>query len=286
MVNIYNYINYRTFIQDYYLDKKKKSPSFSYQIFADIADFNDKSSIYSIIKGKRNISVNVVYKLSKAMNLKRAESEYFEVLVAFNQAKATHEKNHYFERLCKIRCRGKNSDALKLHTFRKDQFDFYSKWYNVMIRSIIEMHGFNGDYKWLASMTYPSITQKQARQSVKLLEKLELIRKNENGEYKALHKNVTTGKELMPLAISNFHQECIKLASKALDEMPSEIRNFSGLTLGISDETYKTILSELREFQNRVTELASHDKKADRVYHFNFHLFPTSKNDKPNKKQL
>lgn len=285
VINVFSYTNYRTFLQDYYLDKKSDTPSFSYQTFAQVAGFNDKSSIYSIIKGKRNISVNVVYKLSKAMGLNRSESEYLEILVAFNQAKTKTEKNHYFERLCKTRCRGRNITAFEQHEFRKDQYEFYSKWYHVMIRSILDMHEFRGDFKWLASMTFPPITPKQARESVKLLKKLHLVEKGDDGVYKVCHKNLTTGKEVLSLAISNFHQECMELAKRALDEVPSQIRNISGLTLGISHETYNLILSELQDFQKKILELADSDSKADRVYHFNFHLFPTTNNYKPEAEQ-
>ncbi len=281
VVNVFNYTNYRTFLKDYYEFRKQTTPSFSYQIFAENAGFNDKSSIYSIVTGKRNISTNVVYKISKAIELDHSETEYLEMLVSFNQAKTKNERNHFFERLCKIR--GKRSN-LKQQTFRKDQYDFYSKWYHVMIRSIIEMYEFRGDFKWLASMTNPPITPKQAKESVNLLEKLELVTRTEDGLYKVAHKNLATGKEILSLAIANFHQECINLASRALNEIPSEQRNISGLTLGISERTYNLILSELQEFQKRILEVSSDDSDADRVYHFNFHLFPTSKNDSSKKR--
>src|SRR6185369_4159464 len=84
---------------------------------------------------------------------------------------------------------------------RQDQFQFYSKWYHSVIRSLIEMAGFKDDFKRLAAALSPRITAREAEASVRLLEKLGLIVKNADGVYQATHKTITTGKNASHILI-------------------------------------------------------------------------------------
>ena len=138
----------------------------------------------------------------------------------------------------------------------------------------------------LGSMISPPISSRQAKKSVELLEKIGFVKMMKSGRYGVRQKDLATGSEILSVAVAKFHKECIQLASDALDNIPSDHRNFSGLTLGISKKTYQKILSELTSFQQTVLQIASEDKSADRVYHFNFHLFPASKYENlPQKKK-
>jgi uncharacterized protein (TIGR02147 family) len=59
-------------------------------------------------------------------------------------------------------------------------------------------------------------------------------------------------------------------------KLPRSKRHITGLLLGISPETYKTVCEETRKFQDRILALAEQDKSAGIAYQFNFHLFPVS----------
>jgi uncharacterized protein (TIGR02147 family) len=158
-----------------------------------------------------------------------------------------------------------------------DQYEFYSKWYHVAVRSLIGMYEFKSDYAWLARQVQPHLTPKQARQSVKLLLKLGLITRYKNGVFDITEKSITTGEEVTNLALQNFHVECSGLAAKAIGDLPRNKRNITGLTLGISENCYLRICEEINEFQKKIMLMADRDGNADRVYRFNFHLFPISK---------
>ena len=278
MINVFDYTDFRKYLSDYYETMKTEKNHFSYKILANKAGFQNKGFVYNIVKGNKALSKSNIFKLSQALGHNRFETEYFETLVTFNQAKDLNEKNFYFDKLNQLQNKGKKKSEAQV--IRQDQYEFYSKWYHVVIRSIIDMYEFSDDFKWLSKMVYPPISLKQAKQSVTLLEKLGFIEKQADGIYKVTEKSLTTGEKVLSLAVQNFHVECTKLAQKTLHEAPSNKRNITGLTLGISEQTYKRICEEIQQFQQNIMNLANSDEQADRVYQFNFHLFPISDSDK------
>lgn len=208
------------------------------------------------------------------MNLNARESDFFENLVSFTQAKNLRERNYFFEKLNAIK--SMRQGAKTVRETRKDQYEFYSIWYISVIRSLIDMHRFKDDYKWLAKSVYPRIKPKEAKKAVMVLEKLGMIRKRKNGFFEVVDKTITAGKEIVQLGLLNFQAQTTELALKAIQELPKEKRNISGLTLGISRKTYEAMCREIEAIQSKLLAMAEQDKEADSVYQMNFHFFPVS----------
>jgi uncharacterized protein (TIGR02147 family) len=274
MPNIFEYIDFRKFLSDYYEEKKAKDPGFSYQVFADRAGFKNRGFVFNIIRGGKKLSKSNILKLSVALGLGRQEADYFETLIGMNQSAEYEVRKRFYERLEAIKNQGRKTSPVQ--TIRKDQYEFYSKWYHGAIRSLINNFEFRDDYGWLAKNVHPRISPLQARKSVELLKRLGLIKKQPEGLYGVTDKLITTGHDVAGLAITNFHLETLGLASDAIKELPRDKRNVTGLTLGISRKTYELICEKTREFQSEILELAKDDHDADRVYQYDFILFPVS----------
>jgi uncharacterized protein (TIGR02147 family) len=275
MLNVYEYTDYRAFLKDYYKEKKAANPVFSYNSFSLKAGFKNKGFLYGAIHGSKNLSKSSIIKVSNALGLKKNEADYFENLVFFNQAIDLIERTYFCEKLNSSKPLDKSITVV--HQTRKDQYEFYSTWYHSAIRSLIDMYPFKGDYAWLARNVHPRITEKQAEKSVALLEKLGFIEKQKSGVYKLTNPNITTGNEIIALAALNFHKEASRLVEYALDTVPKDRRNITGLTLGISELTYLRICEELKEFRARIVNIVQDDQEADRAYQLNFHFFPVTK---------
>jgi uncharacterized protein (TIGR02147 family) len=208
------------------------------------------------------------------MGLSKSEAEFFENLVNFNQSSNFKERTFYFEKLNTVL--PKNVEASSARQLREDQYEFYSQWYNVALRSLIDLHPSIRDPKILSKMVYPLLTAKQVQKSLDLLVRLGLIVVQPDGGFQVSSKMLTTGPDLQKLAVQQFHIACMGLAEKALVDLPSDKRNFSGVTLGISQEAYRKISEELVKFQRNILSIAENDSGSDMVYQFNFHLFPMS----------
>jgi uncharacterized protein (TIGR02147 family) len=277
MINIFEYTDYRKYLEDYYQEKKKQNPKYSYQVIAQKAGFNNRGFVYNIIKGIKSCSKSHCFRLSQALSHTTFEAEYFENMVSFNRAENLKEKNFFFDKLNQIRAATANIS--KAQIIKQNQYELYATWYHSAIRSLIGMYKFDGDYDWLSKMVFPLITTKQAKQSVDLLLSLGLIYQDENGFFNITEKSITTGNDISGFAISNFHLECTNLAKNAIHNLPRDQRHATGLTLGISRKTYDEICKEIEEFQQRLMMIANQDEKANQVFQINFHFFPFSKSD-------
>jgi uncharacterized protein (TIGR02147 family) len=274
MVNVFDYTDFRKYLAEYYEERKQNNPRFSYQIIADNAGIKSKGFIYNIINGKKILSKSNIFKLSKALDHNQYEADYFENCVAFSQSEDLLERKTLLEKLNKAKNIRKVPSKTQL--LRKDQYEFISNWYHAIVRSIIGMYSFKGDYRRLAKMVNPPITATQAKHSVLLLERLGLINRGDNGDYTLSEAGLTTGKDVTSIAFQNFHLSCIDLAKRAIAVFPPNRRNITGLTLGISEKSYDRICDEIQMFQSKIMEIANADMEANRVYQLNFHFFPAS----------
>jgi len=274
MPDIFRYTDYRLFLADYYKERKVVTPAYSFQVLSEKAGFASRGFLHNVMTGVKNLSRAGALKLAPALRLSAKEADYFETLVAFNQAKTLRERNHHFARLRSFTFRGKGATALR--ETGREHYAFYSAWYISAIRSLIDLHPFSGDYDGLDRTLFPAIKPRDAKRAVAILENLGMIHKKRDGSYAIADKTITAGSEIVALGLQNFQLQTLELAKSALQELPKEKRNISGLTLGISERAYQAICAEISEFQSRLLAIAEADGEADTVYQLNFHFFPMS----------
>lgn len=266
---VYRYSDYRVFLRDFYKEKKSSSPSFSYQVIANKTGFKSKSFFPQVLQGKRNLSEESIFALKKILNLNEKEFSYFKTMIAFNQAQDHERKNHFYKKLLE----------LNIHVDSKlimeTKHAFYSQWYHNTIRELISFFDFKEDYVILGKTVKPAISPSQAKDSVDLLLKLGLIAKTKNG-YIQTDPDITTGDTVTSLAVETFHIQNLKLAAESIKSYSADERDVSCIVAGLSEEGVRIIKEELRFFRKRLIALMNQHKKADRVYHLNMQLFPTT----------
>lgn len=270
MKSVFEYTNYRLFLKEYY-EERKAETGFTYRDFAEMTGMNSTSWLLHLIKGTKNLSQDTSLRIAKALKLNRAETEYFELMVPFTQAKTSAAKDQIYQRMLGLKRR------LKIVKIGEEQYDYYVKWYHPVVRSLVTKVEFGDDFAKLARCLMPPITPGEAKKSVKLLEKLNLIMRGPDGRY--VHKNavVSTGDEVASLNVINYHKQVSRLAEAAHDRASRDDRDISALTLGISEEDFKIVKARIQAFRKEIMELALASKDADRVYQLNFQFFPVGR---------
>ncbi|SOE45964.1 TIGR02147 family protein [Fibrobacter sp. UWT3] len=274
---IFEYLDYREFLKDYYNTKKEANPAFSLRVFSDKIGFKAKDFISRVMNGDKNLSSQSIPKVASGLRLGKHETEFFIALVKFNQAETTEERNSAFGEMQAVLKVVRFAE--KQHLLGHAQYMVYSHWRHLTIRSLIGMYGFDGDYEALARRVHPRITAEEAKASVKLLEDCMLIKKGKNGKYVLTENAITTGDRTSKLALRGFHQDCLKLAADSIDRDPPGTRHISGLTLGISQEGYERIVERINAFRKEIALIAEEDENSDKVFQLQFALFPVGGKD-------
>jgi uncharacterized protein (TIGR02147 family) len=270
VMDIFDHSDYRQVLKDLYDGRKKQDPKFSYRFIALKAGFKSAGFFSQILQGKTNISMSTALSLAAVFKLKAAEVEYFENLVQFNQAKTQSDRQHYFRKIISLK-------KCKLKTLDERQFELFTKWYYLAVRELIGMIRFKGDFKQLAETLVPPISPAEAKEAVKVLEKLGLIQLRPSGVYEKLDATLTTGDYWKSVAIAQFQVDTLDLAKGSYDRVDPADRNHSTLTLSISNGEYLWIKEEFGNLRKKILEMAKGCPHPDRVYQINVNIFPLSR---------
>jgi len=267
-INIYEYEDYRQLLQDLYTHKKKQLPHFSYRYIAGKVGFSSAGFFSNILQGKRNISDRLLLRFAELFGFSERETDFFENLVHYTQATQHEQKRRHYQRMLALR-------KSFVHPLAAYKYQYFEKWYHVAIRGLLYFFEFSGNYKELAAKLTPKITEREAKESVTLLSKLDLIRKDDQGVYRVTEKSITTVPDVPLHAIHTFQKSAIELAKESIDRFEKPDRWISTLTLSVDQATYQAIVRRLTEFQREAMELAKGEQSGKgRVYHINFQIFP------------
>jgi len=278
MNKIFVYLDYRLYLKEYFSSMKEKYSYFSYRWFAQKANISSSGLYQRVVKGERNLTTKTVEQFIAGVGFDKKEAEYFRLLVGFNQAKTTAEKQRNYIQLLSI------SDFVEEHRLALDEYSYLSQWYFPVIRELVTHISTENGYDLLAKTVSPPITSRQAQKAVELLCRMEFIEKDESGFYSQRDTSITTGNDLEKmrgLACRTFNKEMLELAKKSLDSHAVNERFAAGITMGISDSCYDHIIQEYDAFRERIVSIVEKDTSSSRVCQMSFQLFPLSQDISP-----
>ena len=270
MISIYEYQNFRLFLSDFLNEKKKQEKGFSQRDILKKMGISSTGFLSNVFSGRNNLTTTQIASLSKVLKLKKAEAAYFESMVLFTQAKTIDEKTTYYSRMVKLH-------KSKFKSLKASQLSLFAKWHYAVIRELIYFYEFKGDYKELAKMVDPPISPKEAEEAIMELQKIGLVKQDNEGVYRQKSGIVTTGDEIRSFHVANFIRETMKRAERSLDTTPPEDRDMSVLTLKVSPEKMKQIKTEIQMFRKKILGLVESDHDQKQVYQCNINFFPATK---------
>jgi uncharacterized protein (TIGR02147 family) len=271
---VWEYTDYRAWLTDTFKARKAIHAWYSYGVLAQRAGFQARDFLMRVMRGDRRLSAEGAARLAVALDLPRREQVYFLALVDYNQAKTDTEREIAWGKVQHALARSRNASAPRILT--DIHREILSEWHHLAIRSLIEMEPDPGDWSALGRRLHPVRTEAVVRKSVKLLSTGGLVERRGDGLWYATEKAIATPPEVGNPALRRFHRDCLQLAGEALETIPSDQRNVTGVTLGISRRTYRLICDRLTELREELSRLADADDQADQVYQLTLAMFPLS----------
>ena len=271
MKPIVEYSDFRQYMLDYYEERKRRSV-FSWREFSKIAGFTSSSYMKVVCDGKSKLSRIGVERTGAAMGLVGFEMEYFRAMVEFGQAATEEKKKAAYENMLAI------AKVHKVRVLEGDLFEFYDSWQNPVVRELAPLMP-GATPGEIAKKCYPEISAAEVQQCLNFLTKAGLLKKAGDSAFVQAETSITGTPDATRLALRGMHRQMSKLATPALD-LPVEQRNFSGVTMGVSRESYERIVKVLDECRRQIIAIAADDKDIDQVYRLNLQLFPLTRNVK------
>jgi uncharacterized protein (TIGR02147 family) len=272
---VYEYNNFRKFLADYQTARQSFDPGFSKSALSRILGLpNTRSFFTDVLRGKK-VSGAFIERFAKVLELTKDESQFFRVLVMFNQAENPEERELYFDQLISL-------NKTPKRVLDKSVFIYYKYWHNSAIRALLHFYDFKDDYSQLARKLNPSITAKQAKDSIALLKKLDLIRQNALGFFKPTDKSIVTPDFAKDEFLKQYQLSCLDMAKHALVKNTATPQLISTNMISISSQAYARIEKKIGKFRSEIRSLVHKDEHpAEQVYQMNIVLFPASNKRTP-----
>jgi uncharacterized protein (TIGR02147 family) len=268
--DIFDYLDYRKFMRDFYDIAQQHSRAFSYRALARRAEISSPSFLRHVMRGERNLA-GTTRQVAGAFGLEGAAASYFEALVAFDQAGTNEERNQLFERIAasrRFRSARRLGDAM---------FTYLSRWYYPVIRELTASPAFQEDPAWIAGQLLPTITPEQAAEALQTLTSLELLVRDEAGRLVRADSSITTEHEVRALAVGNYHRQMLTRAGESIELVPREWRDLASMTVCVSPDTIREIKARVHAFRELLFDLCERDEQPSVVIQINSQVFPLSR---------
>lgn len=274
-INIYDYSDYRKFLQEFYELEKSLDSSFSYRVFAAAVGM-DASLLLKILQGKRHISPKCIDDFVNFFHFKDAKAEYFREMIAYGKAKNDEDVRSHFETLQKMR-------PAACRELDEARYRYFQQWYYPMIRSALDVFNYRGtqDAAALGECCIPKLSASQVENAVDALLQLGLARANKDGRVVPTDAHLKTMEHWLSACISDYQSSIAELAGKSIQNTPKEKRDISTLTMALDSQQIDKIREILAKTRKAIVNVvnAMPPQICDSVYQLNFQLFPMMKKE-------
>lgn len=268
--SVYDYLDYRRFLSDWFGARRRTESGFSLRAFARKAGLPlSNSSFFSkVVAGKRNLTLDLQFRIAKAMKLSPAEIKYFGLMVQMDQSKDPESKRHLYAELA-------SHSKSKARVLGSEAHQYYSRWQNASIRAYFGLDQKQNNPAAIGRKVFPQLPAVKVEESIRLLLALGLITKTANG-YALRERNIAVDHESKDAAGRLRILEMLKLAAEVFPHVPAVDREFSAMTMYISKQGYHSIREKLRAFREEVKAVVEADRSEDRIYTLAVQVFPNT----------
>jgi uncharacterized protein (TIGR02147 family) len=268
-VDIFQFLDYRTYLRAFYDAEKASSSTFSYRAFSMRAGLASPNHLKRIMDGERSLQGELVERYATVLGLGPSQRRYFEALVAFTDATDSQKREDAYRVLRSFR---QYQDA---HQLDERHAAYHESWYIPAVRELASRPGFRADPKWLARQLRPRITVREARQALDTLLTLGLLHEVD-GKLQKADAVITTGAQTRGAHITRYHRVMLERASQAIDEFPASERDLSALTCCVDAGSLPVFRAMIADFRRQCVALAEQSRRPARVIQLNIQLFPLS----------
>ena len=268
-VNIFDFTKFRKYLAAYQEKRQEAEPTFSRTEFCNQLGLpNTRSYFNDVVQGKR-LTDNMLDRFIGVIGLKANEAKYFKAMVRFDQGKTADVRDQAFSDMMRL---NKTPQAI----VDPNSYEFFGNWYNSTVYAILEVLDIGDDLTELAQKIFPPVSEKHLKSSLALMQKMDLIKRNERGFWKPTKESLATVQQ----SKSQMILQCLELSKQALESENGESRDMTTFTFAVSKNAQAKVEKAAEKFKEQLRQIVTADsEKPTIVEHVNLHVFSNLKQD-------
>ncbi|MBN1984256.1 MAG: TIGR02147 family protein [Chitinivibrionales bacterium] len=266
MNSIFNYLEYRDFLRDFYNSQKKVRYYFSYRYFGNRIGV-DASFLSKVLHKELHISKRSVPKLFAFLKLSERETNYLKLLIAFGKAKKSDEIRSCFEQII-------NFDSGNVKLIQADQYGCFSPWYTGVVYLLLGITQNTGDMQSIADRIVPKVSIPDIERSLIILERLKLIYKDEKGVWRTCYKILKADSTIPTDVRTQYQKQMLSLGIEAVSNFHQHEQEIRLVTATLCEESVQRVKVLLQNLAKELLKIAEMEVSATRAYQINMQLFP------------
>ena len=268
MPEVLDYLEYREFLKDWFVETKKDNPFTSYRYLGQKTGV-DPAWLVRVFQKEGHLNEGTLPAFIRLCGLDDRRAEYFKTLYRFNKTKAKQTLSELYYRLMELR-------SMETRVLSAPEFSYFGSWACAALRSLIGISKDTSDIGKLGKSLSPAISQDEARSALGILKQLGLVVPDGNGGWNITDQIISTGGEVKSQAVRDFHRHTIELAQESIDRHKPEDRDISSVVFTADEDDLPEIRHRIEEFRRGLLQFARKSERADRVYALNIAMFPLS----------
>lgn len=269
--SLFDYFDYREFLQAFYQFHKRKNAAYSYRLFARKARLGSPNYLKLVVDGKRRITDRTLYQFARGLSLDKDEEKYFRELVLYQEVSDPDSKEQHLRSLLKYQEKQRVAIPLKA-----DRIKFILDWHHAVIRELAVTKGFREDPAWISKRLGNKITPEQAQESLDLLVRLNFLFRNSVGRLEQREPLLASSDEVPSHVNRSLHRTYLRKAINSIFAVPIGKRELSGLVVAVPSSRLKDVKEEIKEFRKKLNRKYGMEKDPDEVYFIGLYLFPVT----------
>lgn len=268
MPDVLDYLEYREFLKDWFVESKKDNRFTSYRYLGQKTGV-DPAWLVRVFQKEGHLNEEALPAFIRLCGFDDRRAEYFRILYRFCKTKAKSSLSELYCRLMELR-------EMEARVLTSPEFMYFGNWACTALRALIGISENTSDLHAVANHLNPPISQNDARNALEVLKQLKLIEKDGHGGWNITQQIVTTGGEVKSSAVRDFHRRTLELAQESLDRHSIAERDVSSIVFTVDQADIPEFKQRIEDFRRGLLQFAKRSEHANRVYALNVSMFPLS----------
>lgn len=264
-VVVWNFTDYREYLYNYVLLKRKSRRSFSPRQFCLRAGISTENYLLKIIRGERRLGPKLTESFIKALSLNEIDAQYFRCLTRLPLCSDTKERDFVLSQMDTLRRKAKRPIEIQDHSILRH-------WYLSTIWELASCKDIDINPHTVVASLKKSISLQEAKEAIEYLQRKGFLAL-QNGRLVQAETPLITSNGKTDVVLRIHHKEMVSAAIDCID-LPIEERGFFGLTIAVNQKQLPEIKARLKEFIDKLQDDLALDQEANTVYRINAHCFP------------